>query len=225
VKWIRLTPERAQSLYGVPTELATAAENIFFDMPIELPREYDVPRPLLAIIQDEKHRNIVTLHIKTIHPETWEYQGMLPNPLSVDIGGYLSLDQESLSDLIAILSTYQEQHFDMSNENRIAFEKIQDLRLKDFRFHPEWLPNTKQNHYIQVYDPLKRNNDDSVVTILILSKSVGFSNTHFKISQFPSQALQDPRFMPLYQGGRSRIDLDRNSMQELIALLRAQISA
>lgn len=222
MNWIQLTSEQAQAVYGVATEIANTAENTFFGVPIDLRQRYDDDRPFLAFLQKKEYPSVVTLHIKTIHPESWEHKGKLLNPLSVIIGGYLELDKEALTGLIAILSSYQEKLSFQPFEKRQEFMIIEDAKLADYRLHPEWFPNTRREHYIQVYDPLLDFGVNASTTILILGREIGFSTISLKIIQFLSQEFQDPHFEPLKQG-HSKINLDRNGIQELITLLQKQM--
>lgn len=221
MNWIRIAPEQAQSLYGIPAIIANAEENVFFGTPIDLPQGYDVPRPLLAFLGNKEHPDIVTFHVQTIEPETWEFQGKLPNPLTMN-GGLLSLDKAGLHGLVEILLSFQEQHPFNGLKRQQMFKPIESSKLDEFRLHPDWFPNTRQEHYIQIYDPLT-SPSDSFITILILSQDIGFTIISFEIRQFPSLALQDLDFQPLDRG-RSKINLDGNGLQELIAILQMQIS-
>jgi hypothetical protein len=221
--WIQLTSEQAQSLYGIPAEIANNAEDIFFGMPINLPYGYDDMRPLVVFLQNKEHPDIVTLFVKTIHPESCENDdGTLINPFSVTIGGYLSLEKKDLTGLIAILSSLQNQLPPTLSQNRQAFMKIENSNLKEYHLHSEWFPNTRQEYYLQAYDPLVEQDIHSIATILKLSKSSGFSTVFLQIAQFSLQELQDPNFQPLDRG-QSRINLDRNGLQELVLLLQGQI--
>ena len=219
MNWARITPQQARSLYGIPAKIADDEENVFFGKLIDLPHGYDVPRPLLAFLKNNEYPDVVTFHIQTIEPETWEYQGKLPNPLTME-GGILSLDRTGLSGLIGILLSYQEQlHFSALKDQQI-FKPIESSKLDEFRLHPVWFPKTRLEHYIQVYDPLVKP-DDSIITILILSKDIGFPKIGLKIRQFSLLALQDPRYQPLNHG-QSKINLDKKGFQELIAILQGQ---
>ncbi len=219
MKWIRLTSEQAQAAYGINAEITNAEENIFFGVSIDLQREYDNDRPLLALLRNKRHPSIVTLLIKTIHPESWEREGKLLNPLSSTIGGYLELDKEGMASLIDLLLSYQKQLSFQPDERHQEFRKLKDAELGDFRLHPEWFPNTRREHYIQVYDPLVDSDVNATTTIVILGKEIGFSTISLKIIQFLLEKLQSPHFEPLKQS-HSKINLDRNGIQELIALLQ-----
>src|SRR6266487_4629158 len=152
--WIQLTSKQAQSLYGIPTEAANATENTFFGTPINLPYDYDVDRSLLAFLRNKELPDIATVYIKTIHPESWENnKEMLPNPLLTTLGGYLNLDKEALTNLIAIISAYQAQ-LSYTSSNRQTFKNIKGSNLTEYRLHPDWFPNTNQEYYFQAYDPL-----------------------------------------------------------------------
>lgn len=217
--WFQLTPLQAQSVYGVPPDIAGATENTFFGMvgmPITL-YNADVPRPLLAFLGNRERLDVVTLHIQTIEPETWEYRGMLPNPLEVE-GGLLSLGKEGLAGLVAILSSYRERLSPAAAKNRQMFKQIDDSKAADFRLHPEWFPGLREEYYIQTYDPLAKPEDALLVTILIMSAEHVIS---WKVAQFPLQALQEPSFNPL-DHALPRVNLDRTGMQELASLLQAQ---
>jgi hypothetical protein len=220
MNWIKIAPPQAQLLYGIPARIADDEKNVFFGTPIDLTHGYDVPRPLLVFLQNNENPDIVTLHIQTIEPETWEHRGMLPNPLMIE-GGILNLDKTGLNGLLGILSSYQEQLTPKSLPNQQMFKPIESWKLPEFRLHPDWFPNTRQEHYIQVYDPLIEPND-STITILILSQDIGFLTLSLEIRQFSSLALQDPRFEPLYRG-HSRVNLDRNGIQELQVMLQDQV--
>ncbi len=205
--WIQLTSKQAQSLYGIPTEAANATENTFFGTPINLPYDYDVDRSLLAFLRNKELPDIATVYIKTIHPESWENnKEMLPNPLLTTLGGYLNLDKEALTNLIAIISAYQAQ-LSYTSSNRQTFKNIKGSNLTE---------------YFQAYDPLTDTSADSIITILNLSRTVGFSTVFLKIMQFSLQELQDPKFQPLDRG-QSRVNLDRSGFQELAILLQKQI--
>ena len=217
MNWIQIPPQLAQSLYGIPANIANAKENIFFGTPIDLPHGYDVSRPLLAFLRNKEHPEIATFHIQTIEPETWEYQGKLPNPLTME-GGLVSLYKTGLKGLIEILSSYHEQYQLNAMERRQMLKPIESSKLNEFRLHPDWFPNTRLEHYLQIYDPAVKS-DNSIITILIISKTIGFSKIGLEIRQFSSLALQDPSYQPLDRG-YSKINLDRNGFQELIAILQ-----
>jgi hypothetical protein len=222
--WTQITSEQALSMYGIPAEVANVADNSFYGVSIDLPYGYDNLRPFLAFLRSKERPDVVTLYIKTIHPESWEGDdGILTNSLSLTIGGHLTLDKDDLTGLIAILSSYQKQLPQKSNEHEVVFQKMENLHLKDYHLHPEWFPNTKQEYYLQIHDPVTKADTNHIVTILNFSKTEGFPKIHLSIRQFPEQELRNPNFNPL-DSGQSRVNLDRTGMEELVTLLQKQQS-
>jgi hypothetical protein len=219
--WIQLAPKLVHNFYCVPFEIATAEGNTFFGMERH-PCDLDGPWPFLALLRDNLRPDIVTLHIFNLVPEALEFDGF--NPLT-ETGGSLTLEHKGLVDLVSLLREYAQQLPATHESDHKMFKKIEDSEASDFHLHPEWFPNSRRYHYYQNYNPLDRSNGSSAVTILILSlgpTQQATSRLSLKIASFPLQKLQDPSFNPL-DDSLARIHLDRNGMQELAALLRAQL--
>lgn len=219
--WIQLTAEKAHTLYRVPTKIAAADNNAFFGL-VHHSLDLDGPWPLVAFLQDDAYSGVIAFHIFSVLPEALEFEGF--NPLT-EKGGYLSLKRQEVAGLIDLLRLYAQRLPSMRKIEQKMFGKIEDSELADFHLHPEWSPNTKRDHYYQVYDPLVELRKNSTATILIFSTghtgpSEAPSNLFFQIGRFPKQALQDASFTPL-DHSLARINLDRSGMQELASLLEA----
>jgi hypothetical protein len=220
--WKQITRKQAHTLYGIPADIANLAENIFFGTPIELPYNYDEPRPLVAFLHNREQSDVVTMYIKTIHPESLENDnGILSNVLWLPIGGYLNLDEESLVGLVEILFTYKTQFMTEPVEERRFLQNVDSTEFTKYHLHPEWFPNSKQEYYIQAYDPLTTPAIPQTITLLNFSRTIGFASIHFAITQFQTHDLQNPNFSP-FEHGFSRINLNTTGIKELAMLLQKQ---
>ncbi len=220
--WFHITSEKAQSLYGIPAEIADSLDNTFFGKSIDLPYGYDDLRPFLVFMTNKERRDVVTLYIKTIHPESMEDDtGALINPFLLTNGGYLTLDRDDLGDLISIFSSNQKQLPPSHNTNSDVFQRINESNLIGYQLHPEWFPKTKQEYYVQLRDPLADLVTHPNTTIVSFSTTIGFSKVHFAITQFPAREIHNSDFRP-FDVGQSRIHLNRIGLQEMVMLLQKQ---
>ena len=219
--WIQLTAEKARSFYRVPMELAEPDDNFFYGAPHH-PRDAEGPWPLLAFVQDRDQPGVITFQLYTIEAEDLEVESF--NPL-VQPCGYLNLDREALADLVKLLLSYATKLTPRRSEVRQMFRQIDDLKLADFGLHPEWFPDSRDQHYYQIYDPLEEPSAKSSQTILIFSTgqtSQSSSRLYFKVAHFSLQSLQEPSF-DILDDSLPRINLDGAGMEELARLLERQL--
>jgi hypothetical protein len=99
------------------------------------------------------------------------------------------------------------------------------LRLADCGLHAGSFPDSKDQYYYQIYDPLAGPAATSSETILIFSaaqSSQSGSRLYFKVAQFPQRALQAASF-DILDDSFPRINLDRAGMEELARLIEGQL--
>jgi hypothetical protein len=218
--WTKLTVKQAQGLYGVPEEIAAAGENLLWG---RLPEGrffgMDEERPFFALLKNNERKEVVTFRFQTIEPETWEFEGELPNPFLVP-NGHLLLDIASWEETMGILIASQEQWPALLGQGQRMFRQLDESELASINLRPEWFSPQKRL-YLQMRDPVADLREAPVTTILICS--VVRLQLWLEICQFPTQALQDATYMPLYHG-MPKIELDRGGMQEFIGLLREQLA-
>jgi hypothetical protein len=218
--WTRLSADKAHAFYRVPLEQAAADGNEFFGIGRD-PRDADSPRPLLALLRHRDLPATVTVQIYTIEAE--ELSAAAFNPLARPCG-YLSLDHEALAGLVNILDACAGQLTPSSGGTCQVFRKLTDAELESFGLRPEWPPDSGDQHYAQVRDPLGEPGENASETVLILSagRPAPRSRLYFKIAQFPRHALERPDFDVL-DDSLARVHLDRDGTRELARLLEAQL--
>ena len=219
--WIQLTAEKAHSFYRVPMELAEADCNFFYGA-AHHPRDADGPWPLVAFLQERDQPGVITFQLYTMEAEELEVEEF--NPLARPCG-HLSLEREALSELVKLLLSHAAKLTPARSDVRKMFRQIEDLHLADFALHPEWFPDSRDQYYYQIYDPLEEAGEKSTQTILIFSTgqtSRSSSRLYFKVAHFSLQSLQKPSFDVL-DDSFPRINLDRGGMEELARLLEGQL--
>ena len=220
--WIQLSREKTHSFYRVPLALTETDHNVFYGAEHH-PRDADGPWPLLAFLQERNRSDVVTFQLYTIEAEELAVEAF--NPLAQS-RGYLSLDREALTELIKLLLSYVPKLTPGPGQVREMFRQIDDPKLPDFGLHPEWFPDSQDQYYQQLYDPLAESSVKSTQTILIFSTgqpSQSSSRLYFKVAHFSQQALLDPSF-EILDDSFPRINLDRSGVKELARLLEAQLA-
>ena len=219
--WIQLTAEKAHSFYRVPMALAETDCNFFYGA-AHHPRDADGPWPLVAFLQERDQPGVITFQLYTIEAEELAVEAF--NPLARPCG-HLSLDREALSELVKLLLSHAAKLTPGRSDVRQMFRQIDDLKLADFALHPEWFPDSRDQYYYQIYDPLEEPGGKSTQTILIFSTgqtSQSSSRLYFKVAHFSLQSLQEPSFDVL-DDSFPRINLDGGGMEELARLLEGQL--
>lgn len=218
--WTRLSAGEAHSFYRVPLEQAAADGHEFYGLARD-PRDADGPWPLLALLRRRDQPAVVTLQIYTLEAEERSAAGL--DPLARPCG-YLSLDRDALAGLVSILEACAVQLTPSASGARAMFRRIADSELGHFGLRPDWFPDSGDQHYSQVRDPLAEPGEGSSETILILSaeRPGPPSRLYFKIARFPRHALGRPGFDVL-DHSLARIHLDRDGAQELARLLEGQL--
>jgi len=105
------------------------------------------------------------------------------------------------------------------------FEPIDDLKLADFGLHAGSFPDSKDQYYYQICDPLEAPTEKSTHTMLIFSTARSpqpAPRLYFKVAQCPQRALQTPSF-DILDDSFPRICLDRPGMEELARLIEGQL--
>ena len=219
--WIQLTAEKAHSFYRVPMALAETDRNFFYGA-AHHPRDADGPWPLVAFLQERDQPGVIAFQLYTIEAEELAVEAF--NPLARPCG-HLSLDREALSELVKLLLSHAAKLTPGRSDVRQMFRQIDDLKLADFALHPEWFPDSRDQYYYQIYDPLEEPGGKSTQTILIFSTgqtSQSSSRLYFKVAHFSLQSLQEPSFDVL-DDSFPRINLDGGGMEELARLLEGQL--
>ena len=219
--WIQLPAEKAHSFYRVPLELAATDCNYFYGAAHD-PRDADGPWPLLAFLRERNRPGVMMFHIYTIEAEELAVEAF--NPLAQPCG-YLSLDGETLAGLAKVLSSLAAKLTQGPGGVRPMFRQIDESKLADLGLHPDSFPDSNDQYYHQIYDPLAAAGETSNQTIMLFSSgqpSQPSSRFYFKIAQYPQQAVEDPSFDVL-DDALPRINLDRGGMEELARLLEAQL--
>jgi hypothetical protein len=219
--WIQLTPEKAHFFYRVPMALAETDCNFFYGA-VHHPRDADGPWPLVALLQERDQPGVITFQLYTIEAEELAVEAF--NPLARPCG-HLNLDWEALSELVKLLLSHAAKLAPGRNDARQMFRQIDDLKLADFALHPEWFPDSRDQYYYQIYDPLEEPGGKSTQTILIFSTgqtSQSSSRLYFKVAHFSLPSLQEPSFDVL-DDSFPRINLDGGGMEELARLLEGQL--
>ena len=219
--WIQLTAEKAHTFYRVPMALAETDGNFFYGA-AHHPRDADGPWPLVAFLQERDQPGVITFQLYTMEAEELEVEEF--NPLARPCG-HLSLEREALSELVKLLLSHAAKLTPARSDVRKMFRQIEDLHLADFALHPEWFPDSRDQYYYQIYDPLEEAGEKSTQTILIFSTgqtSQSSSRLYFKVAHFSMQSLQQPSFDVL-DDSLPRINLDRGGMEELARLLEGQL--
>ena len=219
--WIQLTAEKAHSFYRVPMELAETDRNFFYGAPHH-PRDADGPWPLVAFLQERDQPGVITFQLYTIEAEELAVEAF--NPLARPCG-HLSLDRESLSELVKLLLSHAAILTPGRSDVGQMFRQIDDLKLADFALHPEWFPDSREQYYYQIYDPLEERGGKSTQTILIFSTgqtSQSSSRLYFKVAHFSLSSLKEPSF-DILDDSFPRINLDGGGMEELARLLEGQL--
>jgi hypothetical protein len=219
--WIQLTSEKLRSFYRVPVTAIATDNNAFYGAEHH-PRDADGPWPLLAFLQAKGQPAVITFQIYTIEAE--ELASETFNPLAQP-RGYLSLDRKELIELVGLLLSRAAMLAPGPKEVPQMFRQIEDFRLGDFGLHPEWFPDSKEQYYYQIYDPLEGSDIKSDHTVLIFSagQSSQFSSRlYFKVAHFSQQALVKASF-DILDDSLPMINLDRSGMEELARLLERQL--
>lgn len=219
--WIQLSRETTHSFYRVPLELTETDLNAFYGAEHHR-RDTDGPWPLLAFLQERKRPDVLTFQLYTIEAEELAMEAF--NPLNQP-RGYLSLDRESLTKLLDLLSSYATKLSPGRHGDRQVFRRIEDSKLTDFGLHPEWFPDSQDRYYQQLYDPVDESTVKSAQTILIFSTgqpSQSSARLYFKVAQFAQQRLFQPT-SGILDDSFARINLDRRGLVELVHLLEAQL--
>jgi hypothetical protein len=216
--WILLSPDKAHSLYRVPSALAAADGNYFYGMQHD-PRDGDGPWPLVALLRAEGSAQTITLQIYTIEAEERALASF--NPLTQS-GGSLSLDKTSLTALAEMLSSVSAQGPLRMTSHRQMFQRLGPSQLVDLGFRTKSLADEADRYYRQVYDPLAPLETGETILIFSAGQSSRTSlRLYFKIAQFSRDALTDPSFDVL-DDSIARINLDGAGARELARLLEAE---
>jgi hypothetical protein len=219
--WIQLTAEKAHTFYRIPMALAETDGNFFYGA-AHHPRDADGPWPLVAFLQERDQPGVITFQLYTMEAEELEVEEF--NPL-VQPCGYLSLDRDALTELVKLLLTNSTKLTPGRSEVRQIFRQIDAWKMADFGLRPEWFPDSRDQFYYQIYDPLEEAGEKSTQTILIFSTeqtSRSSSRLYFKVAHFSLQSLKEPSFDVL-DDSLPRINLDRDGMEGLARLLEGQL--
>ena len=202
----------------MPLALSESSGNVFYGTEHH-PHDSDGPWPLLAFLQHRDRSDIMTFQLYTIEADELAAESFNPTTQPC---GYLSLDQEALTELAALLRSGATRLTRGRGAAQKMFRRIDNSELAGFKLHPEWFPDSTGQYYSQIYDPLEESRESFNRTILIFSAGKTRSRLYFKVAHFSRQALQNPSF-DILDDSLPRINLDRDGMIELAYLLDGQL--
>ncbi len=218
--WTKISPEQAHTFYKVSKEQAFDKGNAFFGIkaPINLLLDMEGPWPFLAIMGNESSPDVISVSFHTIEPEALAFANFDP---ITDSGGYLTLSEQELSDMVTVLSSYSE-HLIPTNDN-LMFTEVQAQEANFLNLELEHLSNIQISYYKQMYDPLVDKVENTSIRLLVFRTYLEKLELYFTIRQFPLGVDPNSKFNP-WDDSIATIHLNYKGLQEFITLLKHQQS-
>ncbi len=226
--WTKLSPEQAQTLYGIQAHLAIDPDNRFYAGSLRPDNEpLDGPYMLIALL---KHKNtgVGTVHVVKLIPEYFEelvgFDPLDPGAAGGFISG-ISITAEEMRELSQILVDFSQSLTSLYPDEQV-FTLIDEV---DLPFHRFKFSNDDSycTFYHQRLDTLHSEQFDEETTFLRIvrakdarDKQLGFSIERFQKRDLPKVK---PSYLDVVHKSQGQTTLDKVGFIQLAQILQQYV--
>lgn len=230
--WYKLPSEEITQIYCIPAEIGNDPNNHFWGLTYHSTIElFEGNLPLVVLSYHDANPSMVTLQIHTAHMEVLRDLALDDelnnfNPLEwSEVGGYLLLPRDQLSDICNILKEQKHLIADAGPAvtDQPFFRLLRNDEIQLYRLRPELLPGIHRSYYIQVVQPAMASKQNAISLITISTPSNVNDTVTFEIMTFKKDDLLDESFTPL-KHSRAQLYLNWQGLLELIDLLSQAVN-
>lgn len=226
--WEQLSADQVHALYKIPQIISYADDNVFYSNGRMPGGPYDDgPWPLIAFLRNSGDQRHVTVQVCTVHFEFLNGPGD-SNPLSETFSGYLTVNKKELIHFNQLLRGLSLAWPSTGKMDDKCFTIIEESEFDYYHLRPKNHPKSDRLQYKQKSFFERGDERMCIITIscgpvfgpyVKLGEHLRFT---FEFRQFYKSKLEDPSFTPL-DHDLSKIDLDRQGLQELAAIFEYTI--